>query len=189
MRYELDDKGYVCKVFFGCFSGTCTLYEGETPTGYTTLEEWATNANIRAYKIVDGNLIHDSERATELELEWQTMGSKNLLFNGVASAGDTITLKDDYTKYSLLHVVTGSDTEEYRSALVGSTLNIGEEIETGKIFSNNVGQMQIHSAVFATISPNTLIVKSAYFQRTAADGKGNLGDTNECKIRKIYGSI
>jgi hypothetical protein len=189
MRYELDDRGYICKVFFGCFSGTCTLYEGEVPTGYTTLEEWATTANIRAYKIEDGNLILDTERDAELQSEWQTLNGKSLLFNGVASVGDTITLNDDYRKYSLLHIVTGSNTEDYRSALVGSTLDIGEEIEAGKIFSNNVGQIQIHSAVFATMGPNTLVLKSAYFQRTASGGNGSLGDANECKVRRIYGSI
>lgn len=76
MRYELDENGYICKVFFGCLSGTCTKYEGEVPAGYTTLEEWVQNANIRAYKIVDGNLTHDAERDAQLLIEWQTEWEK-----------------------------------------------------------------------------------------------------------------
>ena len=76
MRYELDENGYICKVFFGCLSGTCTKYEGTVPAGYTTLEEWVQNANIRAYKIVDGNLTHDAERDAQLLLEWQVEWEK-----------------------------------------------------------------------------------------------------------------
>lgn len=67
MRYELDANGYVLKVFFGCASGACTGYTGEIPSGYSSLEDWNENANIRAYKVIDGNLILDSNRKKELE--------------------------------------------------------------------------------------------------------------------------
>lgn len=67
MRYELDDLGYVCSVLFGCASGTCVGYEGEVPSGYASLEDWAINANIRAYKIVEGNLVLDNARNKELQ--------------------------------------------------------------------------------------------------------------------------
>lgn len=70
MRYELDDNGYINKVFFGCHSGTCALYEGTIPEGYDSLVEWSEKANIRAYKIVDGNLTYDADRDAELETEW-----------------------------------------------------------------------------------------------------------------------
>ncbi len=67
MRYELDGNGYVNKVFFGCHSGTCTEYTGDVPTGYESLEKWSEEANIRAYKIVDGQLVYDSAKDTELQ--------------------------------------------------------------------------------------------------------------------------
>lgn len=67
MRYELDENDYVLSVFFGCSSGYCTGYEGEIPSGYSTIEEWALNANIRAYKMIEGNLVFDEARNKELE--------------------------------------------------------------------------------------------------------------------------
>ena len=67
MRYELDNDGYILNVFFGCHSGSCTEYTGEVPEGYDTLPIWAENANIRAYKLVDGNLVLDTVRNAELE--------------------------------------------------------------------------------------------------------------------------
>ena len=70
MRYELCENGYINKVFFGCHSGSCTLYEGIIPDGYETLEEWAEKANIRAYKIVNGNLVYDSAKDEELQKEY-----------------------------------------------------------------------------------------------------------------------
>ena len=79
MRYELCENGYINKVFFGCHSGTCTLYEGNIPEGYNSLEEWADNANIRAYKIVDGNLVYDSERDNALQEEWANCGKREII--------------------------------------------------------------------------------------------------------------
>lgn len=69
MRYELDENEYIYKVFFGCYGESCTEYKGKIPLGYYSLEEWAEKANIRAYKIVDGNLTYDAERAAAIELE------------------------------------------------------------------------------------------------------------------------
>ena len=67
MRYDLDEEGYILNVFFGCMSGTCAGYEGTIPEGYETLVEWADNANIRAYKVIDGNLAYDSVRDAQLK--------------------------------------------------------------------------------------------------------------------------
>lgn len=78
MRYELKN-GYISKVFFGCHSGTCTLYEGTIPAGYSSLEEWANKANIRAYKIVSGNLTYDSAKDTELQAVYETEEAENNL--------------------------------------------------------------------------------------------------------------
>lgn len=74
MRYELDTNNYISNVFFGCNSGTCTEYTGTVPEGYSSLVEWADKANIRAYKIVDGNLTYDEARDTELQAEFAAEG-------------------------------------------------------------------------------------------------------------------
>ena len=80
MRYILDSEGYIEATTFGgfitCNNNTCTEYTGSVPSGYETLEEWNTNANIRAYKIENGNLVYDSDRDTALQELWQ-MESKN----------------------------------------------------------------------------------------------------------------
>lgn len=77
MRYELDDEGYILHVFFGCFSGLCTEYTGEVPEGYETLSLWAENANIRAYRIVEGNLVLDVAKKAELERLYEKEAEEN----------------------------------------------------------------------------------------------------------------
>lgn len=72
MRYELK-SGYIYKVFFGCHSGSCKLYSGTIPSGYDSLEDWADNANIRAYKIVNGNLTYDSAKDATLQKEYDEL--------------------------------------------------------------------------------------------------------------------
>lgn len=76
MRYILDDSGYIEEVTFGamieCNNKGCTEYTGTIPDGYTSLVEWSDNANIRAYKIVDGNLTFDADRDAELQAEWES---------------------------------------------------------------------------------------------------------------------
>lgn len=47
------------------------------------LTEWAQNANIRAYKLVDGNLVYDKTRNTELEAKWELQGKK-ILWKGAS---------------------------------------------------------------------------------------------------------
>ena len=73
MRYILDDRGYVkycSENHIVCENKTCTLYEGAIPDGYETIEEWVVNANIRAYKIVNGNLVLDTEEDARLQEEY-----------------------------------------------------------------------------------------------------------------------
>lgn len=74
MRYILDSNGYIEAVAFGsaiiCNNNTCTEYVGTIPEGYTSLTEWAENANIRAYKIISNNLAYDSVKDAELQAQW-----------------------------------------------------------------------------------------------------------------------
>jgi hypothetical protein len=83
MRYILDDNGYIYSVSCNpieCNNKGCTGYTGATPEGYDSIELWATTANIRAYKIVDGNLVYDEARAAALEAEWaECRSNKNYI--------------------------------------------------------------------------------------------------------------
>ena len=101
MRYILDDNGYIDSVSctpFNCKDKNCTEYTGAIPSGYDTLEEWAQSANIRAYKLVEGNLTFDAAKNTELEALWALQGKK-ILWQGVTQLtdDDTITLNDAVT--------------------------------------------------------------------------------------------
>ena len=77
MRYELDEENYIYKVYFGCASGSCKGYTGIIPDGYETLAEWAENENIRAYKIVEGNLVYDNKKAAEIEAQCEIEAQNN----------------------------------------------------------------------------------------------------------------
>lgn len=87
MRYELDSSGYISKVFFGCKSGKCTAYSGTVPSGYSSLVDWSNRANIRAYKIVSGNLTYDSARDTTLKNQWNTEVENSKISNYISSQG------------------------------------------------------------------------------------------------------
>ncbi len=88
MRYELDSSGYISKVFFGCTSGNCAAYSGTVPSGYPSLQRWADTANIRAYKIVNGNLTYYSARDNELKALWNTEAEESKKDNYISSKGN-----------------------------------------------------------------------------------------------------
>ena len=80
MRYILDSDGYIDSVSctpFNCKDKSCQEYTGTIPSGYDTLEEWALNANIRAYKITKGNLEFDGIKDAALINEWSKSGHIN----------------------------------------------------------------------------------------------------------------
>lgn len=69
MRYILSDNGYIESVSFSPieYNGkTCKEYTGTVPSGYSSLEDWAVNANIAAYKIVSNNLVYDAAKDAEI---------------------------------------------------------------------------------------------------------------------------
>ena len=68
MRYKLDASGYVFAVAFGCYLDDSIEYTGEIPSGYKSLDDWASNSCIQAYYIdLKGNLVLDFERKIEIE--------------------------------------------------------------------------------------------------------------------------
>jgi microcystin-dependent protein len=90
MRYEIDENNYITDVYFNCFGTACTEYTGNIPDGYTSLEDWASNANIQAYKIVDSNLVYDSVRDQKLQEKWRQESQNNQPSNpGGGITGDT----------------------------------------------------------------------------------------------------
>lgn len=95
MRYILDDLGFIEEISFGatisCNDKSCTEYTGEVPDGYDSLCEWVDNANIRAYKIENGSLVFDEDRADDLEKERVVYKDPKIIYETtLTKAGDTI---------------------------------------------------------------------------------------------------
>lgn len=105
MRYILDSYGYVEEVTFGgyiiCNNESCTEYTGKIPSGYDSLEEWNDNANIRAYKVVDGNLVYDADKDNELRA----------LFEREAEENRHVTNKELNLKLSNLNIESSNQEE------------------------------------------------------------------------------
>lgn len=94
MRYILKDTGYIEEISFTheieCNNKTCIEYTGSVPSGYESLAEWCDNANINAYKIVDGNLTYDSEEDNRLQSLWasqQMQSSDGITLNLIYPIG------------------------------------------------------------------------------------------------------
>lgn len=105
MRYILDNEGYIESIAFGsyieCNNKSCIEYTGSIPTGYESLCEWADNANIQAYYLVDDNLTYDNVKDEELQAKWQQESQNN------QQGGTTgITLLDVYPVGSIYMSVT-----------------------------------------------------------------------------------
>ena len=112
MRYILNNSGYIQAISFNnamtCDNKSCTEYTGSVPTGYGSLEEWNENANINAYKIVDGNLTYDSEEDARLQALWTSQSNAN----------------SSNTNYSTEEQVIGTWADGkplYRKVVIGNT--------------------------------------------------------------------
>lgn len=85
LRYILDKDGYVCHSSLGgliiCDLGECTEYNGEVPEGYEDIKEWYDEEleRLNAWKIVDGNLVFDNAKYSELEKKWEAEAKANRL--------------------------------------------------------------------------------------------------------------
>lgn len=73
MRFEFDNKGYVCCVLYGCYTGNCMEYTGLVPSEpeeYADMDDWADRALVQAYYLDNqGNLAYDAKRAESLSAE------------------------------------------------------------------------------------------------------------------------
>ena len=151
MRYILNSEGYVEAVTFGgfitCNNNSCTEYAGSVPSGYETLEEWNDNANIRAYKIVDGNLVYDSDKDTELQTLWEIQEANNqseIVGNKVTTIDSTSTDKQYPSAKAVYNAISegggGSGGDSIPTGSVigynGDTIPEGyEEVESPNIYS------------------------------------------------------
>ncbi len=136
MRYELDSSGYISKVFFGCKSGKCTAYSGTVPSGYKSLVEWSEKANIRAYKVVSGNLTYYSARDNELKASWNTEVENSKVSNYISSQGSN-------SNGSWIKYVDG--TMETRQRYKAS---FDEVVEWGSMYAYSINNIKNYPQTF-----------------------------------------
>jgi hypothetical protein len=194
MRYELDGNGYICKAFFGCHSGTCTLYEGEVPTGYTTLEEWATTANIRAYKLEEGNLVYDETRNAELTAEWEVCASGKNIVTAKLDANTTMLATGTYQKLNLIeHTRAGNKL----SLLLGD-IKIGAGVSLVKVsFHVHYNSVTASGQKWATlcVNGNAEVPISVYLTNKSTITSGEVmlpvkeGDTIDLQVNGTKGDV
>lgn len=85
MRYILTSDGYIDEISFDniieCKDNTCTKYTGTIPDGYTSLVEWhkteCLNNRLNAWKIVDGNLVFDENKYSDLQSQYEIEEEEN----------------------------------------------------------------------------------------------------------------
>ena len=165
MRYELDGNGYVNKVFFGCNSGTCTEYTGDVPTGYETLEKWSEEANIKAYKVVDGQLVYDSAKDAELQELYKTQSYTYSKSEKVIG-----TWIDGRKLYQWTHEfqTTGTDTRIYLAAYT----NFANVKDVWIV--DNASFVRYGTGNGASIQSVNTYVSTADYKTTYIDGSGQI---------------
>jgi hypothetical protein len=138
MRYILDDSGYIYSVscnYIACDSKDGVEYTGTVPDGYNSLEEWAARANIRAYKIVNGNLTYDANRAAALEAEWAKCKSGKNIIMVRPSATYTISATNttETVPFNQEREKTGT-----KLSISGSGIKIGSGVSMVKVSLSSV---------------------------------------------------
>lgn len=190
MRYILDDKGYVkycSNTYITCENKTCTPYEGTIPDGYETIEEWVQKANIRAYKIVSGNLTYDSAKDAELQNEYNNCGvaGEIFLYNNEDGATGSITLSDAVTNYKYLEIYYGAD-DVYASMKIHNP-KVGKLVGLPLDFTNNVHTHLLYSSTYTIASKKLTFTYANNDFITVDDIVGNYGTASYIKIYRVVG--
>lgn len=186
MRYELCENGYISKAFFGCYSGSCTLYEGDIPEGYTSLVEWADNANIRAYKIVDGNLTYDAERDEELQEEWADCGiaGETVLYNNETGSNETITLNETAENFKYIEMIYRDNDMVYNS--VKTYKPNGKNINLVSVYTNGDSVSWVKTAIY-NCNGTTLTKTSNTVSRLEKNVAVSVYGENNIYITRVVG--
>lgn len=189
MRYILDNNGYVelcSETHIECNGRGCTEYTGEVPAGYESLEDWAINANIRAYKIVDGNLVYDANRCSILEAQFEKEAEENRYVCYKEISNITNILKTDnvdaYKRSTtgLLSLLEVIDSNKYASDFIKLVAN--ENLTGSVTLKFNNGNLLTNDATSKTESGISFVAnadRSITINGTATeDIEFNIGGTN-----------
>jgi hypothetical protein len=129
MKYILKD-GYIDEVSFGgtieCKNQTCTEYTGSIPDGYTSLEEWfiGEEGKLNAWKLVDGNLVFDSNKYETLQVKCEKEAEDNRYVR--------------YKEISNINNIIKTDTSNNYKRSTTDLLNLLEVIDSNKFSSEYI---------------------------------------------------
>ena len=164
MRYELNDDGYISKIFFGCQSGSCTEYTGSIPTGYTSLEEWEESEEdkLGAWKIVDGNLVYDANKYKELQSLWEVETDENTTathgwVNNKLKQTENILDEELSKKIEGSSLVLIEDSKDEKIAQIKLINKVYPFMGTQKVKVTN-GNMLMNKALTQTVSGVTFTI-------------------------------
>ncbi len=164
MRYDLDDDGYILNIYFGCSSGTCKGYTGTIPDGYDSIEDWATNANIRAYRVVEDNLVFDAARCSQIENKCAKEAEENRLVRYKEIKNITSIYKQD-----LYEMYKTSESEE--AQLV--ELTDANRFEAIKIHIKNISKTITGKLVIKSSNANMLPNEATSKEESGISFAGN----------------
>lgn len=191
MRYILDDRGYVkycSNNYITCENKTCTPYEGTIPEGYETIEEWVQNANIRAYKVVDGNLVFDEEEDARLQEEYKNCGiaGEHILFNDDSGTDEMITLKDYASNYKYIEIYFGKPSNDINFYNYSKIYNPnGKTLTLNLSYGFTDGGIQIQSLVVVISGIN--ILRGVGSGTNIYNNSYETWESNEIKIFRVVG--
>jgi hypothetical protein len=184
MKYILDSSGYVesasCNPI-SCDDKVSQEYTGSIPSGYDSLDDWILNANIRAYKITNGNLVYDAARDEALQAEWALEGKEVVLFESENGVGGNITLKDDYTNYSELEITAKSNGSVWQTFKVPTTQT---KFRICIVDNNGSGSNAWLKTAFYELSGKTITCTDYFWKNINGN---NYGAENTITIYKITG--
>jgi hypothetical protein len=117
--YPQIEVGDIATTFspYGIVEKSCNEYTGAIPEGYESLDDWVLNANIRAYKIANKNLVFDATRDAELEAEWAKAGRIEDYSTEEKIIGSWIDGKSLYRKVISLGNLPNATTKEIATGL------------------------------------------------------------------------
>ena len=187
MRYEIDNNNYIVNVYFGCYGTNCKEYTGTIPESYETLALWAENEVVNAWKIENGNLVYDANRAAELERQCEldnlrnTPATQGYVNDKINQANDIIVdeLSNTAESNSLIHL---KDSGNYNvtSLKVFLDANNSKEIQL-KVTNDNLIKNKVVSQTIAGVEITINEDKTMILNGTATEDINiilNGSDTN-----------
>lgn len=161
MRYILNSSGYIDSVSctpFNCKDQSCKEYKGTVPSGYDSLEDWALNANIAAYKISNNNLVYDAAKDAEISEIIAKTAPYNIYSTEEKLIGEWIDGKPLYR--SVIEVATAANGSQQIYDV--SSLNIETAIEVSGYVGKSGGYRPVNFGIVFG-DTGTLYYVSCYY--------------------------